>query len=214
MSSPALARHLSGLLQRSSPRETRSGRPCLVPEVPRIDPMPFSIPGSKNPSFRRACGPASERSCLSVRKSRLQGLATLLTASVLRPTEACFSFPRSWAFLFKAFIRIHGTAPVSQDTSARALSRQTERPDAGAPAAFSRGLSGSPSSPSLSGGDGDLAFLRFRTFQVFFRRTFEAVSSLFVPLSPFFFPTSEEAEKRGLRGYLPPARRFPSFEGR
>jgi len=133
-----------------TPRE-RLGRPCLQREVPRILPRPFSIPRPENPFLRWARAPAFERPCRTARKSRLQGLATLLAASVLQPTEACFSSPRSWASLFKASLRSRGRTPVSRNPSAPALSRQTDRPDAGAPAALARGLSGSPSSPTLFG---------------------------------------------------------------
>jgi hypothetical protein len=124
-----------------APRK-RLGRPRLCRETPRMHPRPFSIPGSRNPFSHLARDQASERYCLAVRKSRLQGLATLLAASAPRPTEACFSFPRSWASLSRASFRARGRTPVSRVLSALALSCQTEWPDTGTPAVLAREISG------------------------------------------------------------------------
>jgi len=129
----------------------RLGRPCLFRETPRMHPRPFSIPGPRNPFVRLARDQAFERTCRTARKSRLQGLATLWAASASRPTEACFSFPRSWASLFRALFRPRGRTPVSRGFSAPALSCQTERPDTGTPAVLARDASGTPSSPTLFG---------------------------------------------------------------
>jgi hypothetical protein len=120
----------------------RPGRPCPPHETPRMHPRPFSIPGPGNPFLRPAFDRAFDRPCRTDRKSRLQGLATLLAASAPRPTEACFSFPRSWASLSRALVRSRDRFPVSRKPSAPALSCQTVRPDTGASAVYVRDISG------------------------------------------------------------------------
>jgi hypothetical protein len=40
-------------------------------------------------------------------------------------TETSFSFPRSWAFLFRAFYPTYGGSHVSKASSAPTLSKQT-----------------------------------------------------------------------------------------
>jgi hypothetical protein len=129
----------------------RLGRPCLPREAPRFGPRPFSMSKQENPFLRLACGQTSERRCRAARKSRLQGLATLLAASALLPSGTYFSSPRSWAWLFRALFRLSGRFGVSLEPSALALSRQTARPDTGASAASAHFASGTTGSPTLFG---------------------------------------------------------------
>jgi len=128
------------------PRKRR-GRPCPHRETPRMHPRPFSIPGPRNPFVRWARDPASRRSCRTVRKSRLQGLATLLAASAPRPTEACFSSPRSWASLFRAFFRPRSLTP--RFPGVRPLLRFTVRPNGLTPA-LQRFALAKPAAPTSS----------------------------------------------------------------
>jgi hypothetical protein len=129
----------------------RRGRPCLLHEAPRFGPRPFSMSKQKSPFLRLACGQTSERRYRAARKSRLQGLATLLAASALLPSGTCFSSPRSWASPFRALFRLGGRSGVSLGPSALALSCQTVRPDTGASAACAHRASGTTGSPTLFG---------------------------------------------------------------
>jgi len=192
----------------------RRGRPCLPSQAPRIDPRPFSITRSKNPFLRLAFDQAFGRLCLAARRPRLQCLATLLTVSALRPSEACFSSPRSWASLFKAYFRFRGRHPVSRMSSAPALSCQTARLGTGAPAASAREISGTPRLPT---------FFRWEWGPC--PHELEHLPGFLPPdIGRGFFPhpappalsipTSEDAGTRGPRGSLPAARRFPLFRGR
>lgn len=50
-----------------------------------------------------------------------------------------FSFPRSWAFPFRAFFRTHDRSSLSEASSALTLFCKTNRLSSGAPAVYSRG---------------------------------------------------------------------------
>jgi hypothetical protein len=120
----------------------RLGRPCRLNEAPRIYPRPFSISRPDGAFVRLARDQASERHCHIARKFRLQGLATLLTASAFRPTGAFLSSPRSWALPSRAFFRSRGRSKVSRRPSALTLSCQTARLGTGASAVHARETSG------------------------------------------------------------------------
>jgi hypothetical protein len=137
-------------LPRVTPPE-RLGRPFLLREVPRVAPRPFSVSKQTSPFLRLAFGQVSEQLRHAARKSRLQGLATLLTASAHPPSGTLFSSPRSWASPFRASFRLHGRHGVSPGPSAPTLLCQTLRPGTGAPAAYAREASGYPRSPALFG---------------------------------------------------------------
>jgi hypothetical protein len=104
----------------------RLGSPQSLHEAPRFTPWPYSMIEQKNPKF--------ERRCHAFQGSRPQGLATLSTVSALLPLEASFSFPRSWALLFRALFQPGGRTTVSRGPSAPTLSCQTQGPDIDAPA--------------------------------------------------------------------------------
>jgi hypothetical protein len=129
----------------------RLGRPCLLREAPRFSPRPFSMSKQENPFLRLARDQTFERRYRATRKSRLQGLATLLAVSALSPSGTYFSSPRSWASLSRAFFRLGGRFGVSLEPSAPALSCQTVRPDTGASAASAHRASGTTGSPTLFG---------------------------------------------------------------
>jgi hypothetical protein len=192
----------------------RLGRPCLPDEAPRVGPQPFSISGSRNPSARTTSGRASERRCRAIRKSRLQGLATLLAASAPVPSGACFSPPRSWASLFRAFFRSRSRSQVSPGPAAPALSCQTPRPGTGAPAVFAHRTSGTPRSPTFfrkEWGPCPLELARLPGLPP----PDMGRSFFLLPAPPALTaPASEEAGTRSPRGSLPAARHLPPFEGR
>jgi len=192
----------------------RRGRPCLPNEAPRVGPQPFSISGSRNPSLRTTSGHASERRCRAIRKPRLQGLATLLTASAPAPSGACFSPPRSWASLFKALFRSRSRPRVSPEPSAPALSCQTPRPGHGAPAVSAHGTSGTPRSPPFFRKEWGPCPLELQRLSGYpppdLGRSF-----FLLPAPPALaVPASEKAGTRSPRGSLPAAQHLPPFEGR
>jgi len=104
-SSYALRRHRSVVSFRKPPLYSRPTSTVIrFPKTPRVSfnalqhiqiEEPF---GSPNHSARRPSGVA-----LHTRKSRSQGLATLLAVSALQPLDASFSIQRSWASPFRAF---------------------------------------------------------------------------------------------------------------
>jgi hypothetical protein len=142
MSSPALTRHLSGSLQRSVSRIGGQADPAPDTKLLACIHGPSAYPDRGTLLCAWLATKRPNGLCRAVRKSRLQGLATLLAASAPRPTEACFSFPRSWASLYKALVRSRDRFPVSRKPSAPALSCQTVRPDTGASAVYVRDISG------------------------------------------------------------------------
>lgn len=105
-SSSALRRHRSVVSFRKPPSYSRPTSTVIrFPKTPRVSfealqhiqiEEPFFSP---NHSARRPSGFA-----LHTRKSRSQGLATLPAAFALRTLEASFSFQRSWASPFRAFL--------------------------------------------------------------------------------------------------------------
>jgi hypothetical protein len=76
----------------------------------------------------------SGRLCRAFQKPHPQGLATLSAVLALLPSEASFSFPRSWASLSRALLQPHGRAALSRGPSALTLPYQTRRLDTGASA--------------------------------------------------------------------------------
>jgi len=192
----------------------RLGRPCLPNETPRVGPQPFSICRSRSPFLRTTSGHASERRCHALRKSRLQGLATLLTVSAPASSGTCFSPLRSWASPFRAFFRSRGRFRVSPKTSALALACQTPRPDTGAPAVSARGTSGTPRSPSFFRKEWGPCPLELWRLPGLLPPDLER-SFFLLPAPPALAaPTSEEAGTRSPRGSLPANQHLPPFEGR
>jgi len=110
-----------------TPAHGSSLRAAALQHVPAEEP--FLPPGN-----RRASG----RPCHAFQKPRPRGLATPSAALALPLSEAYFSFPRSWASPFRAFLRPHGTPMVSHGRPVRTLQRQTHGLGGGAPTAHAR----------------------------------------------------------------------------
>jgi len=165
----------------------RIGRPFLLHGAPRIAPRPFSMTGQKNPFLRSARDQTFGRLYRTTREPRLQGLATLLAVSAPLPSGTCFSPPRSWASLFRAFLRLRGGSQVSPEPSALTLCCQTLRPGTGAPAASAHQTSRSPCFSTLFRWKWGPCPLELWHLPGFFHRTFEEAPSFFMPF-PLFHP--------------------------
>jgi hypothetical protein len=126
-----------------------------------------------------------------------------------------FSSPRSWASLFRAFIRPRGRPRVSPEPSARALPCQTARLGNGAPAASAYEASSAFRLPRLFiSGECGLCPPELRRLPGLCPPDIgRSISLLPAPLA-LHLPTSGEAGSRSPRGSLPAARHLPSFEGR
>jgi hypothetical protein len=172
----------------------RLGRPCLVGEAPRIGPRPFSMIERDSPLFApfltgRSNGDAAppERAAFRVwlpswrfQPSRSREPVSVPHAHGLRSSGLMSDHVAGLRFsenlpLRRFSAKPHGLAPT--------LQRLTPT----GPAALS-------ARPIFRVGIELLALLSFCTSQVFFRRIFEEVSSLFVPFPLFFFRSPKKPE--------------------
>lgn len=106
---------------------------------------PSAYPGRGSPFFTDSLNLRPIGLCPAHRRCRTQGLATLSAVPNPRSLKAFFSFQRSWAFPFRAFLPPGDRNGVSSASSAPALSYETRvEPRTGASAVSSRPVSRTP----------------------------------------------------------------------
>jgi hypothetical protein len=94
-------------------------------ETPRLSFAALQHSQIQEPLFSLLLRRASEALCSASRKTRPQGLATLSAARAPEFPEAFFSFRRSWASPFRAFLLPGDRPGLSTGPSAPALSPET-----------------------------------------------------------------------------------------
>jgi len=174
-------------------RPTSADSPGARRPILKTRPTLFSTPDSsphsatlqhvqtREPFFSPGSHRTFEKPRHAFQKSRPQGLITLSTASALSPSEASFSFPRSWVSPSRAFLRPCGPHVVSHARSALALSCQPHRVGTDATTVSARMASRASRAPPLLRVEWSRCSPGLFTFRACFRQTREEVSLFLAP---------------------------------